>query len=160
MAEKIKTENFVKRLMDMNNEELNALPKVKATLRRDDNKRFGQVNHRLLVSVAKDFNFEIRLTEEQYALIKLERDIENDNQSVYCYTRISVGTNTDGSTYHLFELVASASVRFNHILSAFRVRQIELMQKKGAWPIELTIKPYQAKGNIHQELQLTDLDAK
>lgn len=156
-------DKVVKRLKDMNSEELRLnLASKKAVLRRNEFKKSGQVNFTLTVALAKDFNVEYKLTEEQYGLIKLERNIANDNQEVYVYVRLSKGINASAvdSEYYLLEIVAAQGITFHTLLTKLRVRQLTILVERGQWPQDLMINAYPESKDLAQELILTDIDTK
>lgn len=148
-------EKQVKRIRDLTSQELRQLPVVKGTLARIENKRTGSVNFTLTAHVAKDFNFIFYLKEEQYALIKLERNIKNDNQGLDLWARISKGSKAENEFY-LFEVVPVPGISFHELLSKFRIRSIEIMKERGEWPAHQPIHAYPNASDLLSELPAED----
>lgn len=143
MGEKtvVKSE-VVKRIREMSAEELHQLPRLKAKLVRNVFKKSDQVNMSLKVEVGPDFTHEFRLTEEQYAVIKLSRSIAYDKQDLEVYGRVTKGVKQDGSIFMMLEVVPVKGLYFNELLNNLRIRQIEILSEKNLWPQNLVIKDY------------------
>lgn len=139
------TNKVVKRIREMSDAELNQLPKLKADLVKSVFKKSGQVNHSMVVHIAKDFDEVIPLTQEQYATIKLLRNVEYDKQEITVFARISKGSHVEGQTFMLLEVVAARDVYFNVLLSKLRIRQIEILTQQGKWIESLNIEEYPDK---------------
>jgi len=150
--EEIMAEIIVKRIKDMNDQELAKLPQLKATLRRVEFNRSGQVNHTLKVEIMKDFDYEVRLTQEQYALIKVMRNLKYDTTQIMVSGRISKGLNKDGTHYYLIDIVPVPGMRFGELLSNDRVRFVEMLVSRGQWPKHLPINTYPQTENVFAEL--------
>jgi len=137
------TKVAVKRIREMSDAEVAQLPRLNAELIKNTFKKGTIVNFVLKVEVAKDYTEEIKLNEEQYAMIKLQRDITYDAQKLVVYGRMSSGQKETGETFKFLEIVAAKGVYFNVLLTKFRNKQVDLMISKNAWPknLELGIYP-------------------
>ncbi len=134
--------SLVKRIRDMNEAELHALPHLKAKLLKNVFKKSDQVNLTLQVEVAPDYNAIFKLTEEQFAIIRLERGIDFDKQQLEVYARISKGMKKDGTTFMMLEVVPCKGIYLNELLTTLRVRQVEALSQKGTWPKNLRLENY------------------
>lgn len=128
----------------MDPKEIQRLPRVEATLTKVVSRNRKSTSYTLTVHIAKDFNFVKYLTEAQYSLIKLERNINYDNQKLQVYCRISKGGDVE-NIFYLLEVLPTESFRFSMLLELERVRVIEIMQKQKLWPAELEIGVYPDK---------------
>ena len=149
----------VKRLKDMTVAELQALPTVKAVLARTETGKKKFINFSLTLEIGKDFNHVIRLTEEQFANIKLLRKLNYDVQNVFVYARISKGVKVDGTTWMMLEVVAAPGIRFNELLTGLRANQVEQMIEIGTWNKDLQIHEYPNKVEDFQAFDLTTFES-
>ena len=104
-----------KKLRDLDVEEIKTLTKVKATLTTRVSKQSNYKRYTLTIHLVKDYyDIPIDLTQVEYNNILLRNGIDVNIMSPICimvYARASFGKRTDGTIYHVLEIIVNPYLR-------------------------------------------------